>query len=341
MSKALWSGTAFRFAGPSRRFLRLYTLTVMVARALSVSLLLSLSAAAQVEISKEPGKIRVQIDGKPFTDFYFGEGQPKPYLHPLRSASGKVVTRRWPMEQNTGEKQDHPHHRGVFLGHDDVNKVNFWANEANSRGANLGIVTLKEISQAKGGKRSGSIVASFDWKDPKGKLILTEKRTMTFYAGGDSRVVDFEFLLLPNGKVTFGDSKEGFFAVRVHEGLQEEKSHGLMVNDKGAEHEKNIWGKPAKWVDFQGSVDGESMGIAMFDHPGNLRHPQRWHARGYGLFAVNPFCLKLFTQDKTQNGEYVLEADKTLRLRYRLVIHPGDAKSAKIAQAYEKYATTK
>lgn len=313
----------------------------MVVRTLPVALLLSFTLSAQVNIVKESGKIKVEIDGKPFTDFYFGPTDPKPYLHPLRSASGKIVTRRWPMEQNTGEKMDHPHHRGVFVGHDDVNHVNYWANEPKGRANNLGIVTLKEISQAKGGKRSGTIVASFDWKDPQGKLILTEKRTMTFYAGGDSRIVDFEFLLLPNGKVTFGDSKEGFFAVRVAEGLQEEKSHGLMVNDQGAEHEKNIWGKPAKWVDFEGSIDNEALGIAIFDHPENIRHPQRWHARGYGLFAVNPFCLKLFTNDPTQNGDYVLEADKTLRLRYRLVIHPGDAKSAKIAQQYDKYASTK
>jgi hypothetical protein len=308
----------------------------MLVRVSTTALLAAAALAAQVNIIKEAGKIKVEIDGKPFTDFYV-DGT-RPYLHPLRSASGKIVTRRWPMEADTGEAKDHPHHKGVFFGHEPVNHLNFWANEPGvSRGDNLGIVKLKEVSQAKGGKRAGSIVTSFDWKDPKGNLVLTEKRTMTFYAGGDTRMIDFDFLLVPNGKVVFSDSKEGFFAVRVHEGLQELKSHGKMINDQGAETEKNVWGKPAKWVDFQGSVDGEAMGIAIFDHPENLRHPQRWHARAYGLFAVNPFGEAAFTGDKTKSGEYVLEADKTLRLRYRILIHPGDAKSGKVAEHYAKY----
>jgi len=164
---------------------------------------------------------------------------------------------------------------------------------------------------------------------------------MTFYAGGDKRIVDFDFLLIPNGKVVFGDEKDGLFAVRVHKGLQEEKSIGRMVNAEGAETEKQVWGKPSNWVDFQGKVEDEAMGLAIFDHPENPRHPTRWHARGYGLFSVNPFCLAAFTNDKTQNGDYVLEAGKTLRLRYRMVIHPGDAKSANVAGMYRQYESLK
>lgn len=301
----------------------------------------ALPLVAQVNIVKETGKIKVEIDGKPFTDFYIGSDLAKPYLHPLRSASGKIVTRRWPMEAGFDEANDHPHHKGVFFGHQDVNKTNFWANEPAGRANDLGKIVLKEVLQAKGGKRSGTIVTSFNWNDPKGKLVLTEKRTMTFYAGGDTRVIDFDFLLVPNGKVVFGDEKDGLFAVRVHKGLQEEKSIGRMVNEQGAETEKQVWGKPSDWVDFQGKVEDEAMGIAIFDHPENLRHPTRWHARGYGLFSVNPFCLAAFTNDKTQNGEYVLEANKTLRLRYRLVIHPGNAKAADIAGQYKKYAALK
>lgn len=301
----------------------------------------ALPLVAQVNIVKETGRIKVEIDGKPFTDFYIGSDLAKPYLHPLRSASGKIVTRRWPMEAGFDEANDHPHHKGVFFGHQDVNKTNFWANEPAGRANDLGKIVLKEVLQVKGGKRSGTIVTSFNWNDPKGKLVLTEKRTMTFYAGGDTRVIDFDFLLVPNGKVVFGDEKDGLFAVRVHKGLQEEKSIGRMVNEQGAETEKQVWGKPSDWVDFQGKVEDEAMGIAIFDHPENLRHPTRWHARGYGLFSVNPFCLAAFTNDKTQNGEYVLKADKTLRLRYRLVIHPGNAKAADIAGQYKKYAALK
>ena len=65
---------------------------------------------AQVVIKTETDRVRVEIDGKPFTDFVLTGGEAmKPYLHPLRSASGKVVTRYFQMEKVAGEPVDHPH----------------------------------------------------------------------------------------------------------------------------------------------------------------------------------------------------------------------------------------
>ena len=110
-----------------------------------------------------------------------------------------------------------------------------------------------------------------------------------------------------------------------------------MTNAEGKEGEKAVWGQPSNWVDYAGVIDGEPLGIAIFDNPANLRHPQRWHTRGYGLFSVNPFMLSQVVNDKTQKADYVLEADKTLRLEYRVVIHPGDTKSSDIESLYKKY----
>src|SRR5262249_35679435 len=141
---------------------------------------------------------------------------PKPFLHPLRSASGKVVTRGFPMEKIAGEPTDHPHHRGVFFGHMLVNGTNFWANEFDSKDKNVGKIILDQVAEAKGGKKSGTVVASFRWMNETNKLVLTEKRTMKFYSDPLLRVIDFEFVLIPNGKVTFGDEKDGFFAVRLN-----------------------------------------------------------------------------------------------------------------------------
>jgi len=89
------------------------TIYSLVMVRITLCLLAALPVVAQVKITRETGKIQVEIDGKPFTDFYVGAEAPKPYLHPLRSASGKIVTRRWPQEQNTGEATDHPHHQAV------------------------------------------------------------------------------------------------------------------------------------------------------------------------------------------------------------------------------------
>ena len=304
---------------------------------LRVVALAAIPAFAQVDIKHGGDHIPVAIDGKPFTTFFMGADVPKPYLHPLRSASGKIVTRGFPMEKIAGEPTDHQHQRGVFFGHMIVNGTNFWANEFDYKDKNLGKVVLKEVSEAKSGRKSGTIVASFNWLNETGKLILTEKRTMKFYSDPKLRVIDFDFVLIPNGKVIFGDEKDGFFAIRVHPGIQEEKSGGKMTNADGKEGEKDVWGQPSNWVDYAGAVDGEALGIAIFDHPDNLRHPERWHSRGYGLFAVNPFMLSQVVNDKTQKADYVLEPDKTVRFEYRVVIHPGDTKSAGIESLYQKY----
>ena len=75
-----------------------------------------LPLGAQVKITQQgTEKIAVEIDGKPFTDFYIGAQAPKPYLHPLRTASGKIVTRSWPMAEVAGEAHDVQHRAEHFL----------------------------------------------------------------------------------------------------------------------------------------------------------------------------------------------------------------------------------
>jgi hypothetical protein len=112
-----------------------------------------------------------------------------------------------------------------------------------------------------------------------------------------------------------------------------------MVNSAGAEGEKAIWGKRADWVNYDGKVAGEDVGIAVLDHPKSFRHPTTWHARGYGLFSANPFGLRDFTRDPNQDGSWTIPEHKSLTFRYRVVIHHGDYREANIAEAYKKYAS--
>jgi hypothetical protein len=92
-----------------------------------------LPAAAQVKITPGPEKVAIEIGGRLFTEFYVaGPGVTKPYLHPLRAASGTYVTRMWPMENVAEEEKtekDHQHQRGLWFAHDAVNKLDFWNNE--------------------------------------------------------------------------------------------------------------------------------------------------------------------------------------------------------------------
>jgi hypothetical protein len=302
-------------------------------------------AAAQVKITPGPEKILVEINGKPFTDFYVaGTDVTKPYLHPLRAASGTYVTRMWPMEKVAEEekiRKDHQHQRGLWFAHDSVNKLDFWNNEASYTTPNRGKIVLKKLGDVKSGKDQGAVSAVFEWTDLKGEPLLTESRVMTFHADPALRTIDFDITLTAIQKLTFGDSKDGVFGIRLRPVLQEDTGAGHITNADGLEGEKQLWGKPSNWCDYSGAIDGEKVGIAILDHPQNPRHPVRWHVRAYGLFAANPFGLSAFTNDKSQSGDMTAAPGQSLRFRYRVIIHPGDVKTAGIAAAWTRYAAGK
>jgi hypothetical protein len=299
-------------------------------------------AHAEVKVTQSTDKIAVTIDGKPFGDLIYGGDTGKPYFWPLRSASGKLITREWPMENvpaEKGEKHDHPHQRGLWFAHDEVNGFHYWMSDPlNKPDPKMGRIVMDKVLSVKSGKNMGSFSAIFDWNDPSGKTIITEHRTMVFHEDPQLRIIDVDIALTPKEKVVFGDTKEGTFGIRLNPQLEEQGHTGHIVNASGAQGEKNVWGKPSPWVDYYGTIDGEPVGIAIFDDPRNPRHPETWHVRGYGLFAANPFGLSEFTHDKSKNGDMTFDAGKTVTFRYRVVIHPGDDKTAHIADLYEKWA---
>ncbi len=316
--------------------------------ALFLLALAALPCAAQVKITPGPEKIAVDIHGQPFTVFYVaGPEVMKPYLHPLRAASGTYVTRMWPMENVAEEAatgKDHPHQRGLWFAHESVNKLDFWNNDASYTTPNRGKMTLKKLDKVESGSAQGSIAATFDWTDLAGAVQLTESRVMTFYDEPRTRTIDLDITLTAVQPVVFGDNKDGVLGLRLRPVLQESAQRGdnfpltgHILNADGQTTEKEAWGKPSNWCDYWGEIGGEKVGIAILDHPDNPRHPVRWHVRGYGLFAANPFGLAAFTNDKSQDGSMTLAAGQSVRFRYRVVIHPGDTKNAGVDALWKRY----
>ena len=287
---------------PLTRVARLVVVCSLVSFA---SIGMALPARAQVTIKQTSEQLVVDIDGKPFTVFFIGGANlNRPYLYPLRSASGKNVTRSFPAGQLPGETTDHPHHAGLFYGHGDVNGYNYWAIQnvpapASPLDATMGRIVLARVLSVKSGKESGSVEAVFTWLKPDGQPLLTETRKMIFYAHPDLRIIDFEFDFAAIEKAVFRDTKEGTFALRVATPLEEPSARpgaagapaktGKLTSATGGEREAGVWGKRAAWVDYAGVLDGETVGVLMMDHPGNPRHPTYWHSRGYGLHSINPF----------------------------------------------------
>ena len=294
-----------------------------------------------VQLSKLSDRVKVEINGKLFTEYVF-ENTPRPYCYPLLGPGQLEMMRHAPMKKVPGEDQDHPHHRSLWFTHGDVNGIDFW-----TESKNFGKIVHAGFDEVKSGKDFGVIKTRNNWVSPDGKTVCTDERTVRVYNRPDNeRLVDFEITIhASNGEVTFGDTKEGSMAVRIAETMRlkpnkenEGKPTGHIVNADGV-REGATWGKRSTWVDYHGPVSGKTVGIAMFDHPSNPRHPTWWHVRDYGLFAANPFGKHDFENlkdDKTA-GNLVIPAGKSVTFRYRLYFHEGDEKQAKVAERYTEY----
>jgi len=291
------------------------------------------AAKAQgVTFKQQAGKVEVSVDGQPFTIYHF-DGYNKPVFFPLRAATGTIVTRGYPMITGVpGEAQDHPHHKGLWFTHGDVNGVDYW-----SESDKTGKIVHQKFQAVKGGQKSGVLRSENDWVSPAGETVLKETREVTIHSQPGVRVMDFDLKLTAHtGPVKFGDTKEGTFGIRLAQPFSE-KTGGRIENSQGGQGEKSCWGKSADWVDYATKIDGETVGVAIFDHPASFRHPSYWHVRGYTLFAVNPFGLHDFYNDKNKDGSHTLQKGQSISFRYRVYIHPGTAHEAKLGEQYKAY----
>jgi Methane oxygenase PmoA len=223
-------------------------------------------AALPIECSAREDRVVVTVDGKPFTEYRF-KGDTKPHLYPIFAPSGLHATRRWPAEEVAGEERDHPHHRGLWFAHGAVNGHDFWSGEG---GKSKIVVT--EVVTAKG----DTIQVRQDWVHGE-VVVLREQRKMSFSATANTRIIDFEITLTATeGDLTFGDTKEGTFALRLAETLRlaGPRAEGTAWNSEGIMGAE-IWGKRASFVAYAGPlVDGdrrEMTTVAMFTRRGGTR----------------------------------------------------------------------
>jgi hypothetical protein len=314
------------------------------------------SFAAEFTIEQEADGVVVKIDGQLFTKYVTADAKAnKPFFYPVIGPTGKEMTRAYPMKDVEGEKQDHPHHRSFWFGHQFINDFDTWHEELTlierAKGdpaklaelkKSLGATKHREVLEASAADGRAVLKVSSDYVDAAGNRLAEDVRTFTFSVADDgTRVVDalLAFKAVAD-KVTFSDAKDAGLSIRVAHAMSvEAKQGGRIVTSTGEENEK-AWGKRAAWCDFNGPVDakgGEILGIAILNHPSSLRHPTPWHARAYGLFTANPFGLKSVAGDK-EEAPVVLKKGETFTLRHRILFHRGDEKDGKVADAWERYS---
>ena len=292
----------------------------------------------EVVVTPLDGRVRVTVAGELFTEYHFSKCE-NPFLYPVIGPYGIAMTRNFPSKRVPGESQDHPHHTSIWFAHDGLNGVDFWRSTA----ARHGRVVQREIVHAQGGVASGVLETANQWIGPDGKLVCSDRRRLTFLLLPEGRAIDWDITLQATaGDLTIADTEEGTMGIRTHPNLRLENGSGVTtangqaLNSQGVRG-KAVWGRRAAWIDYWGDVAGKTVGIGLFDHASNPRHPTWWHARPYGLFTANPFGIADFEGKPRGTGDMTIPAGKSISLHYRIVLHAHDPERAGIRAAYARY----
>lgn len=282
-----------------------------------------------VAITQVPGdRVDFHVRGELFTSYVVKEGIARPYCYPVVGPGGVGMTNLGP--------SDHVHHKSMYVAQGEVNGHDNW-----SEGKGHACTVNKSVRVSTQGPVLGAITATGDWVTSAGKPILEERVCICVWDMPDSmRLMEWDITLAAKyGGVFFGDTKEaGTLSIRVAESL-EGRNTGLITNAYGGVTESETWGKRAPWCDYSGVVDGKKVGVAIFDHPGNLRYPTYWHVRDYGLFTANQWGIHDFTGDWSRRGDYALPGGHELHFRFRVYIHEGGAEAAAVAGRFHDWVT--
>ncbi len=304
------------------------------------------AVAVEVTVERSEQGAVVKVDGELFAE-YRTHPIHQPAIWPIIGPTGKPVTRSYPLGPlQEIEHDDHPHHHSLWVTHQDVNGHDFWAPRDLEKPADeRKIIKHLEFAKIASENNEAVIVTRNRWIAGIEGPMCEDERTWVFGADENSRWIDCTIkLIASHGEVTFGDIKDGFFAIRVAGTMKTDaKLGGKIVNSRGQTN-KGAWAMPAEWVDYYGpdsvGTNGETVGAAIFSHPANFQHPCRWHVRSYGLFTANPFGEKDFPPSEIIQDGYTIPAGESLTMRYRVLFHKGDTEQGKVAEAYEDYVAS-
>ncbi|MCU0462004.1 MAG: PmoA family protein [Bacteroidales bacterium] len=291
-------------------------------------------------------RIDILFDGKVFTSYCWPENVYKPILYPVYTSSGTEITRGFPLKPREGERNDHIHQVGIWLNYGKVNGLDFWGNGSKGfKDPAGGEIKHLNIEGEGLGNNEAILKTSESWLKPDRKELLAEKTEYHFIARGSLRIIDrITTLTAKDTAVVFSDTKEGMFGIRVARELELPVNENVALLDaegkpsaqkvpaangaagnyhssKGVDGEA-VWGTRAEWMNLYGTIGKEKISVVVCDHPKNPGYPTYWHARGYGLFAANPFGWTDFTKGK-ETFNFTLKPDEAATFRYRVIISSG------------------
>jgi hypothetical protein len=229
-----------------------------------------------------------------------------------------------------------------------VNGLDFWNNSTAipvEKRDRYGTIIHQQVVSKKANGNKASLTTKAIWVGSDNKALLDEQTTFNFSVKENNFIIDrITTLTAKDTTVIFKDVKDGMLAIRVARELElpsKEKSNfvddkgnvttvapsgadvtGMYYSSNGAKGD-SAWGTKGEWVMLTGKKDGKNITIGIIDHPSNVGYPAYWHARGYGLFAVNPLGRKVFSNGKEELN-FSLKPGESVTFRYRILIHSGE-----------------
>lgn len=244
------------------------------------------------------------------------------YLHPVYNLKGDVFTEEFPA--------DHYHHRGIFWAWHQI-----YVGETNLGDGWMMENIEQEVTQVKtkAGKRSARIDATVIWKSPRWKdgttpFIQEETAVIVYPREEKIRKIDFEIVLKPlveGVRLGGSDDEKGYggFCVRVP--LPEST---VFTSEEGPVKPQNLQLTAGRWMDISAFHDssGEKSGVAILCHPSVPNFPAPWILR-----------QRASMQNIVYPGREPVNLDKAVVLKYRLILHTGDASAIDLPALQSEY----
>ena len=293
--------------------------------------------AARIELRRDDasGRLAVVIDGCEAVVYQYAPTLDLPHYWPLNSPGGKSLL--------VEKTEPYPHHRSFWIA--DTVRLNGGREVSVYNGLYSGVKTGEKdfgppfrdrvrhlrFTRLDAHGRPGRDRRRTRMGDGQDRARPREARRLRVEAlGAGEYLIDLDFTLT----AAFGDVE--FVSDEVHyawpflrlEPRWSGDAGGRLITDTGAEGEEATNLKPARWIDYSNTVEGETAGIAVFQWPDGQDH--RWLTREYGCFGPR-------RPDDRSGKPFILKRGESIRQRVGILVHKGDAVAGKVAERYTLY----
>jgi hypothetical protein len=266
-----------------------------------------------------------QHQGRELTRYYYGLLLARPFWYPVAGPVGRSLSRMG----HPRDPQGHSHHNSVWISHNDVQGISFWADRGSLP---LGRIVHQSIEEFEDGPTSAWMLTRNAWQGLGSKAVLLERRraeVRPLDAGQWLMLIDLQLETPADKPVVLGMTPFGMIGVRMAKTVGVLDGGGRILNSSGEVNEKRVFRRPARWVDYSGLVTNQVQGgIALLDHPGNPDHPTPFHVRDDGWMGASLTLTRPLT----------IAPGKPLHLRYGLWVHSGVPKVDEVEQRWQAFA---